>query len=73
MDVPAGVLVDPPDQTLGTQAVDVVEFTVTVAPGSAGQIVVQLQSLDGRVSARPFGPLIVASTDGWRFTAPDMS
>lgn len=73
MDAPAGIVVDPPDQSLGTDAVDVVTFTVTVTTGSAGQIFVQLRSPDGRPFARPVGPLIAASGDGWRFSAPDLS
>ena len=70
---PPGVIIDPTEQPIGPGAFGVVTFTVTVTEGSAGQISVRLEHSNGSPLARPGGPVITPSGDGWRFTSPDLS
>jgi hypothetical protein len=69
-EVPPGVTVDPAQQEVPHSAFGVVAFTVTVSHGSGGPIFVRLGSTEGRTYARPPGPVITPSGDGWTFTFP---
>jgi len=70
---PPGVTIDPTEQPIGHGSFGVITFTVTVTEGSAGQISVGLEYSNGDLFARPGGPVITPSGDGWRFTSPDRS
>ena len=70
---PPGVTIDPTQQPLEPSTLNVVTFTVTVTEGSAGQISVGLEYSNGDLFARPGGPVVTPSGDGWRFTDPDQS
>jgi len=70
---PPGVIIDPTEQPLEPNTLNVVTFTVTVTEGSAGQIWVRLEYSNGDLLSRPPGPVITPSGDGWRFTLPDRS
>jgi hypothetical protein len=72
-EVPTGVTVDPAQKDVRDIEFGVVTFTVTVPEGSGGPIFVRLDYTDGGTMARPPGPVIIPSGDGWKFTAPDMS
>jgi hypothetical protein len=70
---PPGVTFDPVQQEIPVDEFGVVNFTMTVPDGSEGQIFVELVSGAGNVAARPRGPVITPSGDGWKFTFPDSS
>ena len=72
-EVPTGVTVDPAQQEVPHSEFGVVTFTVQVSEGSAGQIWIELVHTNGSPFARPPGPVITPTGDGWKFTAPDMS
>jgi hypothetical protein len=70
---PPGVTFDPVQQQVPADEFGVVNFTVTVPDGSAGEILVELVHLNGHLFATPPGPVITPSGDGWKFTFPDLS